>query len=470
LRAERRGPELAFNDASFLAFVTGAGLLFHVLPVPFWRRGVLLGASAAFLASFGPAAALAPVLGFGGVCTLTILAVAYRPRGAIAALIALVVLFALLRGYLPFWDPPEAAATIGMSYILFRTLQVVMDLRDDLLRPEDVAPVDIALFLFSFLTLGAGPIQRYEEFTAQLARSERLRLREVDPRAVFGRAAGGFVKLIVLAPWVNAAYDEVVRAPWPPGFRLGIAAALFLLWIYVNFSGYMDVVIGLGRLFGFGLPENFDRPDRTTSFLDLWSRWHITLSRTFLTYMFNPLVATMLRRRWVSGPIAAGAVSYLVVFTLVGWWHGTNDKFALMGFLFGVAAAVNKLWQAARQRWSVLSARLPFGATIAGGIALGACAIAAVPSWPVFPSVGEALAAFSSPSGAALAFLIACGAGCLARALGQLVDVIAAPTARSTILRAATSPVVLGLVAALLGAMTLTRSVDIPAIAYYQRF
>jgi alginate O-acetyltransferase complex protein AlgI len=444
--------------------------LFHVLPVPLWRRSVLLGASAAFLASFGRVAALAPVLTFGAACTLAILTAAYRPRGASAALIALVALFALLRGYLPFWHPQELVTTIGMSYVLFRTLQVIVDLRDDLLQPEDVESLDIVLFLFSFLTLGAGPIQRYEEFMAQLGRSERVRLRDVDPRAVFARAAGGFVKLILLAPWVNAAYDTVVRAPWPTGLRIGIAAALFLLWIYVNFSGYMDVVIGLGRLFGFDLPENFDRPDRTTSFLDLWSRWHITLSRTFLTYMFNPLVATMLRRRWVRGPITAGAASYLVVFTLVGWWHGPNLKFALMGFLFGVAAAVNKLWQAARQRWSVLNLQTPFGPTIAGGIALGACAIAAVPSWPIFESVGQAVAAFGSPSTAAIAFLIACGAGCLARALGQLVDAIAGQVAHGPALRGATSPVVLGLVAALLGAMMLTRSTDIPAIAYYQRF
>jgi alginate O-acetyltransferase complex protein AlgI len=440
------------------------------MPVPLWRRGVLLGASATFLASFGPAAALAPVLAFGAACTLAILAVAYRPHSAAACLVALVLLFALLRGYFPFWQPSTAVTTIGMSYVLFRTLQVVMDLRDGFLRPEDVDPLDIVLFLFSFLTLGAGPIQRYEEFLAQLARSAQLRLRDVDPRAVFGRAAAGFVKLMIVAPWILAAYDEIVRAPWPTGFRIGTAAAFFMLWVYVNFSGYMDVVIGLGRLFGFALPENFDRPDRTTSFLDLWSRWHITLSRTFLTYMFNPLVATMLRRRWVRRPITAGAASYLVVFTLVGWWHGPNSKFALMGVLFGIAAAVNKLWQAARQRWPTLNLRCPLGGTISGGIALGAGAFAGIPSWPLFQSAGEAVAAFGSPSGAVIAFVTVCGAGCVVRALGQLVDAIAAPAAQNTALRTATSPVVLGLVAALLGAMTLARAVDIPAIAYYQRF
>ena len=440
------------------------------MPVAFWRRGVLLGANAAFLASFGSAAALTPVLAFTAACILAIRAVAHRPRVATAALIVLVLFFALLRGYFPFWEAPQAVTTIGMSYVLFRTLQVVSNLRDDLLRPEDVPAAKLALFLTSFLTLGAGPIQWYEEFASQLARSERLRLGDVDPRAVFGRAVGGFAKLIVLAPLVSAAYDEAVRASWPTGCRIGMSAALFLLWIYVNFSGYMDVVIGLGRVFGFDLPENFDRPDRTISFLDLWSRWHITLSRTFLTYMFNPLVATMLRRRWVSGPIAAGAASYLVVFTLVGWWHGPNLRFALMGFLFGVAAVVNKLCQAARQRWPVLKFRSPFGPTISGGIALGACAIAAVPSWPLFQSAGEAVAAFGSPFDAAVAFLVACGAGCLARVLGQLGDAVAGSALRGTTWRVATSPVVLGLVAALLSSMALARSVDIPAVAYYQRF
>ena len=93
-----------------------------------------------------------------------------------------------------------------------------------------------------------------------------------------------------------------------------------------------------------------------------------------------------------------------------------------------------------------------------------------MPSWPLFQSVGEAVAAFRSPYDAAIAFLVACGAGCLARVLGQLGDAVAGAALRGTTWRAATSPVVLGLIAALLSSVALARSVDLPAIAYYQRF
>ncbi|MGH7411804.1 MAG: MBOAT family O-acyltransferase [Candidatus Methylomirabilis sp.] len=460
---------VALNDLSFLASIAATAFLFHALTAPLWRRCVLLGASGAFLASFGSWTTLRPVVAFAGACTLAILAAARWRGGAMALLAVLVAGFALLKGYVGAAFVDQAATTVGISYILFRTVQILVDLSDGALDQADVHLGEVMLFLLSFLTFTAGPIQRYEAFRAQLAVSDRIMLADIDPRAVFGRTVYGYVKLTVLAPVLMVAHMALVQASLPPSQRIGLAAAAFMLWIYVNFSGYMDIVIGLGRLFGFALPENFTRPDRAVNFLDLWSRWHITLSQTLLTYVFNPLVGMLLVRQ-IAGPVTAGAVGYLTVFFLIGWWHGPASRFALSGLLLGLAALVNKFWQAGRQRWPGLATELPYGSVISGGLGLGACAVALVPTWPLFALEGELLEFFVTSGHLIGALVVASAVGCAVRLLGLALDRLAAKWVPATWFRLATAPAFMGLVAAALVGLILMQSNDIPAVAYYQRF
>ena len=462
---------MPFNDLSFVALVAAAAVLFHSAKGSVWRRSVLLGASGVFLGSFGDLQSLWPVVGFAAACVLAIsLAAAWR-FPALPLLAGLLALFVLLKGYTPVSLAGATAVTVGLSYILFRTVQVLVDLSEEALLPEEIALPDLVLFLLSFLTLGAGPIQRYEAFRVQLATSDRIGLTDIDPAGVFGRSALGYVKLILLAPPLIEIHARLVASGLAATPRLGLAAALFMLWIYVNFSGYMDIVIGLGRIFGFALPENFNRPDRAANFIDLWSRWHITLSRTFLTYVFNPMVRWLLVHAIAPGPVSAGIAAYLTVFFLLGYWHGSGSNFALTGLFFGIAAMGNKLWQEACRRWPWLAFDIPFGSVLGGGLGLGACATAIVPTWPLFTSAQEALVAFGSPGRFFRVFLLASSVGCLVRLVGSAVDTLGSkPRLRSTLARCATSPALVGIVAALVVGVALIQSADLPAIVYYQRF
>jgi D-alanyl-lipoteichoic acid acyltransferase DltB (MBOAT superfamily) len=127
------------------------------------------------------------------------------------------------------------------------------------------------------------------------------------------------------------------------GFTLAIAYPLFL---YANFSGYIDIVIALARLMRIRLPENFNHPFAASSFLDFWNRWHITLSTWLKNYVYNPLLLASMRRIGaVSMQSILGVFCFFFTFSLVGIWHGRSSEFVFFGILQGGGVSVNKLWQ-----------------------------------------------------------------------------------------------------------------------------
>ena len=122
--------------------------------------------------------------------------------------------------------------------------------------------------------------------------------------------------------------------------------ALYPFYLYCNFSGYIDIVIPIARLMRIELPENFNRPFSATSFIEFWSRWHITLSSWLKRYVYNPLLIQMMRWDASAGKQAVFGVScFFITFFLVGVWHGRTSEFVFFGFLQGAGVALNKIWQ-----------------------------------------------------------------------------------------------------------------------------
>jgi len=126
-------------------------------------------------------------------------------------------------------------------------------------------------------------------------------------------------------------------------------AATFVLYpffLYCNFAGYIDIVIGISLLMAWRLPENFDRPFSATSFIDFWNRWHITLSAWLKTYVYNPVLLSLLRRVESKRAESWSAVgAFFITFFLVGVWHGQTAAFLFFGLLQGGGVSVNKLYQ-----------------------------------------------------------------------------------------------------------------------------
>jgi len=155
----------------------------------------------------------------------------------------------------------------------------------------------------------------------------------------------------------SAQHDALVQVTGSlPLQARGIAAiqliVSYTLFLYCNFSGYIDIVIAIARLLRLQLPENFNRPFSAASFLDFWSRWHITLSNWFKSYVYNPLLMTLMRRiSSLAWEPFLGVFCFFITFFLVGIWHGRTSEFLVYGLLQGGGISINKLWQIALGRW-----------------------------------------------------------------------------------------------------------------------
>lgn len=404
---------MSLDSWGFLALTLVGVLLFHARRTRAWREGVLLGLSGAFIVQHlsAPVAA-AGLLGFVGLVLVSIYAVAFTPRRGplIVGSMAVVAAFLALKGYLSFAGvraPESWTLTIGMSYILFRCLPTLVDLADGSLERKDIDVVTLSLYLLLFLTLPAGPIARYDGFKEQCGSLEDARLVDVDIDAVLLRVSLGYAKICMAAPVLLALHDRTI--PASSALALSVAAILFVGYVYANFSGYMDVVIGISPLFGLALPENFDRPYLARNFLDLWSRWHITLSSTFQTYVFFPLVR-VLRPRLGRGALP-GLAGYLIVFFLLGYWHGPTSAYALFGLLLGIGAVGAKLGElfVASRRVNSVTSRLAATSSwrvLANAVALGWFAMASVAAWPSVSKAANVVSLLGTRRGG-LALLLA---------------------------------------------------------------
>jgi D-alanyl-lipoteichoic acid acyltransferase DltB (MBOAT superfamily) len=151
---------------------------------------------------------------------------------------------------------------------------------------------------------------------------------------------------------LHALHDDAIAElyqPLPTSLKLFAAfrvALLYPLFLYSNFSGYIDIVIALARLMRVRLPENFNRPFSAASVIDFWNRWHMTLSAWLKTYVYNPLLLTLMRRiPSLSMQPYIGVFCFFVTFFLIGIWHGRTSEFVVFGVLTGAGMSVNKLWQ-----------------------------------------------------------------------------------------------------------------------------
>jgi alginate O-acetyltransferase complex protein AlgI len=216
---------------------------------------------------------------------------------------------------------------LGISFFTFQALSYVVDVyRRDVSAQRSL--LDFALYKTLFPQLIAGPIVRYRDVAAELSSARRVTL-----DAFAGgvrRFILGLAKKMLLANPLAVAADGVFGIPadgLTPGLAwLGIVC--YSVQIYFDFSGYSDMAIGLGRMFGFRFPENFDYPYVSRSVSEFWRRWHLSLSRWFRDYLYIPLGGNRRGR-------ARTDFNLLVVFLLCGLWHGASWNFILWGLMHG---------------------------------------------------------------------------------------------------------------------------------------
>ena len=229
--------------------------------------------------------------------------------------------------------PLELPLPIGISFYTFQILSYIIDLYTGKIRVQKNL-VSFALYISLFPQLIAGPIVKYKEIEEQLVgRKESL----VKYSRGMARFVVGLAKKLLLANTLGAVYSGIQATD--VGTLSALTAwtgiACYTLQIYFDFSGYSDMAIGLGSMFGFRFNENFNYPYIATSITDFWRRWHISLSSWFRDYVYIPLGGN---RRKTPRVI----FNLMVVWLLTGLWHGAAWNFVLWGMFYGVLLIFEK--------------------------------------------------------------------------------------------------------------------------------
>lgn len=252
----------------------------------------------------------------------------------------------------------KIALPLGISFFTFQKIAYLIDsARGD---ARKMSFLDFSLFASFFPQLIAGPIVHYKEVVPQIQR--RLFGRLIWRNLMVGLVifAMGLFKKTVLADTLSSYANPMFEAgAQGHAFSLAggwLAAVTYTFQLYFDFSGYSDMAIGLGRMLGVKLPLNFHSPLRASNIADYWRRWHMTLQRFIVAYIFQPLSLPLTRwaamrglRDWPAFAAGVGVPAF-VTFVAVGIWHGAGWTFVLFGVMHAIYICTNEAWDEWRKR------------------------------------------------------------------------------------------------------------------------
>jgi alginate O-acetyltransferase complex protein AlgI len=340
---------MAFSSLEFLLRFLPATLLLYSLVPKRFKNALLLLASLFFYAWGEPIYVF--LLVFLSAVNYALGIVIERNRGTSRARVALassVFLSLSLLGFFKYSDflihsinslfgstigLLHVPLPLGISFYTFQVLSYTIDVYRNT-SPAQENPIAFALYVSLFPQLVAGPIVRYHTVAREIDAREHTLDRFAQG---VHRFATGLGKKVIVADnvaliwqWARTTAQPSVLSAW-----LGIVAFAFQL--YFDFSGYSDMAVGLGRMFGFHFPENFDFPYAAQSITEFWRRWHMTLGQWFRDYVYIPLGGNRVSRmKWIR--------NILVVWSLTGLWHGASWNFALWGAYFGALLLLERLF------------------------------------------------------------------------------------------------------------------------------
>lgn len=251
-------------------------------------------------------------------------------------------------------DAPGFLGFIGISYLTFRAVQVVVEIRDGLI--EDLPLADYLYFLTFFATITSGPIDRSRRFLedANTALAPAA-YRDLATRGVLMLLAGAVMQLALATmvhgftdPWaVNGALamPNILALGLPWGVGSLVRAYGYAVYLYLDFAGYSLMAAGACYLFGIQCPTNFNAPWRALDLKDFWNRWHITLSTWLRDFVFMRFVRGLTRHHVFKKRLTTACCGYVVNMFLMGMWHGLTPDYLLYGLYHGVLLAATEAYQ-----------------------------------------------------------------------------------------------------------------------------
>ena len=233
-------------------------------------------------------------------------------------------------------------AFIGISYMSFKTIQIMLEISDGLIK-EKISIKDYLQFLLFFPTVSAGPIDRSRRFLKEI--------NEVMPRKEYLELAGDGVYRIVLGLLYKVVLSTYVYQMILALSNTGTVVYsikymyLYTLYLFFDFAGYSLMAVGSSNILGIQTPMNFNKPFLSVDIKDFWTRWHITLSTWLRDFVFSRVLMQVIRKKWFKNRLHNATYAYMVNMLVMGFWHGLSVSYIVYGFYHGVLMAGFEVYQ-----------------------------------------------------------------------------------------------------------------------------
>ena len=233
-------------------------------------------------------------------------------------------------------------AFIGISYMSFKTIQIMLEISDGLIK-EKISVKDYLQFLLFFPTVSAGPIDRSRRFLKEI--------NEVMPRKEYLELAGDGIYRIVLGLLYKVVLSTYVYQMLLTLNNTGTVVYsikymyLYTLYLFFDFAGYSLMAVGSSNILGIQTPMNFNKPFLSVDIKDFWTRWHITLSTWLRDFVFSRVLMQAIRKKWFKNRLHNATYAYMVNMLVMGFWHGLSISYIVYGFYHGVLMAGFEVYQ-----------------------------------------------------------------------------------------------------------------------------
>lgn len=233
-------------------------------------------------------------------------------------------------------------AFIGISYMSFKTIQIMLEISDGLIK-EKISVKDYLQFLLFFPTVSAGPIDRSRRFLKEI--------NEVMPRKEYLELAGDGVYRIVLGLLYKVVLSTYVYQILLALSNTGTVVYsikymyLYTLYLFFDFAGYSLMAVGSSNVLGIQTPMNFNKPFLSIDIKDFWTRWHITLSTWLRDFVFSRVLMQVIRKKWFKNRLHNAAYAYMVNMLVMGFWHGLSVSYIAYGFYHGILMSGFEIYQ-----------------------------------------------------------------------------------------------------------------------------
>ena len=233
-------------------------------------------------------------------------------------------------------------AFIGISYMSFKTIQIMLEISDGLIK-EKISVKDYLQFLLFFPTVSSGPIDRSRRFLKEI--------NEVMPRKDYLELAGDGIYRIVLGLLYKVILSTYVYQMLLALSNTGTVVYslkymyLYTFYLFFDFAGYSLMAVGSSNILGIQTPMNFNKPFLSVDIKDFWTRWHITLSTWLRDFVFSRVLMQVIRKKWFKNRLHNAAYAYMVNMLIMGFWHGISVSYIAYGFYHGVLMSGFEIYQ-----------------------------------------------------------------------------------------------------------------------------